>query len=121
MSGLPRTGKNLQGGGEALWGSCCRDAMLSLPGAPWLLGVRYPQGPGHPGVMGKWHPFLVPGALGAAPVLTQGAGAEGDGTVGKWAAVGAKWVQAGCRGQGASARPALPGVGLTVPGTGSTC
>lgn len=96
--------------------SCCH------AGCFWgSLGAesKVSQESGHPGVTGEWHPLLpCARALGTARVLTSdgGRGQKGDGTVGKWAAVGAKRAQAGCRGQGASARPALPGVGRLFHG-----
>lgn len=55
---------------------------------------------------GKWHPLLpCTKALGTARVLTWwGEGTEGDGTVGKWADVGAKRYRLGAPG-----REPLPG------------
>lgn len=59
-----------------------------------------PEEPGHPRMTGKWHPLLpCTKALGTAWVLTWwGEGTEGDGTVGKWAAVGAKRYRLGAPG-----------------------
>lgn len=65
-----------------------------------------PEEPGHPRITGKWYPLLpCTKALGTARVLTWwGEGIEGDGTVGKWADVGAKRYRLGAPG-----REPLPG------------